>query len=346
MPAFKFDPAWTLTSVALLVALWVLHSFLIPLAWAFIIALASWPFYRRFAARLPRRFASNVTPLLFTVLVTLFILGPFAFAIGAVAAQAQTWAHEIVVAENQGLAPPDWLMATPLAGSWLFDQWSTVLGAPGGITRWLHRADSASLLAWAGSLGQFILRHTIIIAVTILGLFFLYRGGDPQAARLTQFIHDKLGQRGDAYFRKATDAIRAIMVGMIVVALIDGVLVGLAYKIAHVPSAEFWGAITGLLAMIPFLAYFVVAGAALVLVAQGAGAAAIAVFIWGMSVVFVADKIVRPALVGSTIDLGFFWVLLGTIGGLETFGLLGLFIGPVMLALAGALWRDSIAGAA
>jgi predicted PurR-regulated permease PerM len=99
-----------------------------------------------------------------------------------------------------------------------------------------------------------------------------------------------------------------------------------------------------MLAMIPFLAYFAVAGVALVLVAQGASAAAIAVFSWGAIVVFVADKLVRPALIGSTINLGFFWVLLGTLGGLETFGLLGLFIGPVILALAAALWHDSMGG--
>jgi predicted PurR-regulated permease PerM len=97
----------------------------------------------------------------------------------------------------------------------------------------------------------------------------------------------------------------------------------------------------GLLGMIPFLAYLAVAGVALVLFAKGAGAAATGVFVWDVVVVFVADKIVRPAIVGSTINLGFFWVLLGALGGLETFGLLGLFIGRLFWrwpACSGATW--------
>ena len=342
---FRFGPRWISTSLVLLLALWILRGFLVPLTWAVIIALATWPLYRRFSTWLPQRFSSNGIPLLFTALVTLFVVGPFGFAFVAVGTKAQAWAHEFIAADNHGISPPDWLTAIPLAGSWVLEQWNAILGTPGGASRWLHRAEAASLLGWAGSLGQFILHHTMIVAVTVLALFFLYRGGEPLAGRITQFIHDKLGQRADSYFLQATKATRAIMGGMIVVALINGVLVGLAYAVAHVPSPEFWGAITGLLAMIPFLAYFVVAGVALMLFAKGAGAAAVAVFVWGVTVVFVADNFIRPALAGSATGLGFFWVLLGGLGGLETFGLLGLIIGPVILALAGALWRDSVDGA-
>ncbi len=319
---FRLGPRWISTSLVLLLALWILRGFLVPLTWAVIIALATWPLYRRFSTWLPQRFSSNGIPLLFTALVTLFVVGPFGFAFVAVGTKAQAWAHEFIAADNHGISPPDWLTAIPLAGSWVLEQWNAILGTPGGASRWLHRAEAASLLGWAGSLGQFILHHTMIVAVTVLALFFIYRGGEPLAGRITQFIHDKLGQRADSYFLQATKATRAIMGG-----------------------TEFWGAITGLLAMIPFLAYFVVAGVALMLFAKGAGAAAVAVFVWGVTVVFVADNFIRPALAGSATGLGFFWVLLGGLGGLETFGLLGLIIGPVILALASALWRDSVDGA-
>ena len=334
---------WTLTTVVLLASLWVLRSFLIPLTWAFVIALATWPLYRRFAGRMPERFGTNLTPLTFTVLVTIVVLGPFGFAFIAVAGQAQALAHEIVAAENQGLLAPDWLAGIPLDDHWLQDQWNATLGTPGGITRWLHRTDSASLLGWAGSLGQIVGREAMIISVTVLALFFLYRGGEPLATRITGVIHERLGERGDTYFKQVTQEIRATMGGMIVVSLIDGVLLGLAYAVVQVPSAAVWGAITGLFAMIPFLAYFAVAAISLLLFAKGSGAAAIALFAWGVLVIFTADKIVRPALVGRAIKLGFVWILLGGLGGIETFGLLGLFLGPVILSLAGALWRDSLA---
>src|SRR5262249_38894338 len=328
--------------VVLVLALCILRSFLLPLAWAVVLALATWPLYRRFAARWPRRFAANGTPLVFTALITLFVLGPFGFAFITIGAQAQVWAREVAFAEQYGLAPPIWLAAIPLAGSWLVNHWNAVLGTPGGVTGLLQSAESASMIGRGASLGGFVLRHTAIIAFTILALFFLYRGGEPLAARTLQIVHQKLGPRGDRYFRQAALSIRATLGGMLVVSLIDGVLIGLAYEIAHVPSAAAWGAITGLLAMIPFVAYLAVAGVALVLIAKGAGAAALAVFAWGIFVVFVADKLVLPALLANTTRLGFFWALLGSLGGLAAFGLLGLFIGPAILALAAAIWRDSL----
>jgi predicted PurR-regulated permease PerM len=332
---------WTLTSVVFLLSLWVLRSFLIPLTWAFVIALATWPLYRRFTARLPRPFAAHLAPLLFTAMVTLLVLGPFGFAFIAVAGQAQTLLREIAIADSQGLTPPEWLAWFPLTGPSMLNYWNETLGTPGGVTKWLHQANSTALLGWAGSLGQIIARQSMIISITVLALFFLYRGGEPLAGRIVQSIHEHLGERGDAYLRQITEKIRATMGGMIVVALIDGVLLGSAYALLHVSSAAAWGAITGLFAMIPFLAYFVVAAMSLFLFAKGAGAAAIGLLVWGVAVIFLADKVVRPALIGRTIKLGFVWLLLGGLGGIEAFGLLGLFLGPVILSLAGALLHES-----
>src|SRR5215472_4001540 len=116
MPSLKRNRKWIPAAIALLFSLWLLRSFLVPLTWAFIIALASWPLYRRFRAHLPPRVGSNGAALLFTLLITLSVLGPFGFAFAAIGAQAQAWAHEIVVAEHQGLPPPEWLPVVPLAG--------------------------------------------------------------------------------------------------------------------------------------------------------------------------------------------------------------------------------------
>jgi len=340
--ALKFD--WSagsiLTLLVVLLALWTLRGFFVPLTWAGIIALASWPLYRRFAARLPSRFASNGTPLLFTALVTLFVLGPLALAVAAVAGQAQGLSHKIVVADQEGLVAPDWLIDFPLAGLWLEDRWRLVLGTPGGVSRWLQSEGSISVMGWAGSLGQLFLRHVLIIAFTVVALFFLYRGGVRLEQQVLRIVHDKLGSRGDAYFQQMVVAVRATVGGTLVVAALDGVLLGLAYAIAGVPSPAVWGAVTGLFAMIPYLAYVAVGAITLVLSAQGAGSAAVALCGFGVAVIFVSDKFIRPALTGRASHLGFFWVLLGGLSGLETFGLLGIFIGPVLLASAIALWRE------
>jgi len=333
---------WILTALALLLSLWLLRSFLAPLTWAFIVAAASWPHYCRFVALLSRRVGAAGTALLFTVLVTVLVLGPFVFALVAVVGHAEAWAHAIVLAEKQGLATPEWLPAMPLAGPWLVDQWNAVLGTPGGVSHWLNRTGSESLLGWVESAGGFVLRHVTIIVFTVLALFFLYRAGEPLADRIRRSIHDKLGPRGDASYQEITRAIRATFASMIVVSLVDGVLCGIAYAIAGLPSPHVWGAITGLLALIPFLAYLAVAAAALVLFAKGAIHATTIVLVWGVVVVFMADKFIRTMLVADTIRLGFLWVLVGGLAGVETFGLVGLFIGPVILATAGALLRDSL----
>lgn len=336
----EYRAGWLAGAIIVLLCLAILWSFVAPLAWASVIALASWPLYRRFAARFPRRFAASLTPLLFTVFVSLSVLGPMVFALGAVVAQAQTWAQELAVANREGLPPPARLEDVPVIGAWLMDQWHAILGTPGGVALWLQHADAPSLVGWAGSFGQFMAHHVFIVAFTVLVLFFVYRGGDALAAQIRRIAQARLGRRGESYLDQAVIAVRATVYGTIVVGLINGTLTGIAYALAGVPSAAVWGAVTGLLAMLPFLAYVAVAAVALVLAANGAGGAAFVALIVGVAIVFGTDKIVRPLLVGGAMKLGFLWVLLGSLGGFEALGLLGLFVGPVVLALGGTLLRE------
>jgi predicted PurR-regulated permease PerM len=135
-------------------------------------------------------------------------------------------------------------------------------------------------------------------------------------------------------------AVRAMVVSMVAVALFSGVLTGIVYAVAGIKHAAVWGAATGLFAMIPYLGYVVVAGVACSLAAGGAVTSALAVFVLGCTVHFVGDKIVRPVLVGSAVKLGFVWVLMGSLGGLELMGLLGVLLGPIVLALGSSLWRQ------
>jgi len=336
----NFNPRWLWAALVVLLSGWVLRSFFEPLAWASVIAVATWPIYRRFAQHLPGRVASNVSPLLFTVLVSLFVLGPMVFAFGAMVSEAHRWIDQIVVADKTGLASPAWLESVPLVGAKLTERWQAELGTPGGMSVWLQRADTSAALGWANTLGQFMAHHLFIVVFTILLLFFLYRGGDALALRVNHLLQDSLGDRGESYVELAIRAVRATVNGMVVVTLFDGVLTGITYALAGVQRAEVWGAVTGLFAMIPFLGYVAVAGVALALAVKGAVMAALAVCALGFFVVFAGDKIVRPMLVGGAVRLGFVWVLMGSLGGLELLGLLGLFVGPVVLALAGALWRD------
>ena len=334
-----FKARWFWAALVVLLSAWIIHFFFLPLAWASIVAIATWPLYRRFASHMPSRMASSATPLVFTILVSSLVLAPMVFAFGAVAVQAQSWLDKLALADKTGLAAPAWLESLPLVGSRFAERWHEVLGTPGGISGWLQRADSSAFFGWAQTLGAFAAYHLFVILFVLLLLFFIYRGGDEQALQLNHFLLDAIGDSAAPYLELAIHAVRATVVSMVAVALFDGVLTGILYAFAGVHHPAVWGAVTGLFALIPYLGYVAVVGAALSLLTDGAVAAALTVCAIGCIVHFVGDKILRPVLVGDAVKLGFLWALLASLGGLEVMGLLGVLVGPVVLALAASLWR-------
>jgi predicted PurR-regulated permease PerM len=198
----------------------------------------------------------------------------------------------------------------------------------------------AQLLVWAQSLGQFMARHVFIIAFTILVLFFLYQEGEYLAGGIRRVLRQRLGERAEAYLQLTTGALRASVNSMLVVGLFDGVATWIAYSFASAPHAGIWAAITGALALVPFLGYVAVIALALQLAIAGTGASASTVLALGTLILFVGDKVVRPSVARDGTRLPFVWVLMGCLGGFEAFGLIGLVIGPVALALTRELWEQ------
>jgi predicted PurR-regulated permease PerM len=132
--------------------------------------------------------------------------------------------------------------------------------------------------------------------------------------------------------------------GLVLVGLAEGFLMGIAYVLAGVPHATLFGLFTAIAAMVPFGAPLVFGIAALILLTQGSVVWAIAIGVTGMVVTFAADHFVRPTLIGNATRLPFLWVLLGILGGVETWGLLGLFLGPAIMAALSLLWREWAGG--
>ena len=137
-------------------------------------------------------------------------------------------------------------------------------------------------------------------------------------------------------------ALRASVNSMLIVGLFDGCATGLVYAIAGVTRAALWGAITGLLALVPFLGYVAVTALALQLAMTGATTPALVSFGLGCLVLFCGDKIVRPMVAGEGTHLRFVWFLMACLGGFEVLGLVGVVIGPVVLALARELWEQRV----
>ena len=338
----KLPPGWFYSASIVVLSVWILHSFIQAILAACVIAIASWPLYTRFAARLPRRIGRSSSSLIFTLAMTVFVLAPLMFAFGALLTQVQTLLLDIAAADRKGIAVPQWLENVPLIGAWLAARWQSGLASPGALRTWMERTDATALLTWAQSLGQFMVRHAFIIGFTILLLFFLYQEGESLAEGFRRVLRRRIGGHADGYVELATRAVRASVNSMLVVALFDGFVTGVAYAIAGVPHAAVWAALTGLLALVPFLAYGAVGALTLQLALTVTDTPPLLAFGLGCFILFCGDKVVRPMIARDGIRLRFVWVLMGCLGGFEVLGLIGLVIGPVVLTLARELWEQRV----
>lgn len=334
--------AWRLAgaTVVLAAAAWLLRGFIPALAWATIIAVATWPLYDRLYRGTQASGRTTGPALVFTGAVGALLLAPLLCALVVAGEEAEWVAGKLAIAEQAGLVPPAWLGRLPWVGADAMAVWLKVLGHPGGLGEWVHQWHPGAVVSWGELLGAQILHRAATLGFCLVTLFFLYRDGAALGRRLLRLAVLGLGEAGERYTLHALAAVRAAVNGLVLVAAGEGLLIWIGYALAGLHSSVMWGFATALLALVPFAAPVAVAAACLLLLAQGSTLAAAAVAAWSLTVLFVADHFIRPGLIGGSVRLPFLWVLLGILGGVETFGLLGLFIGPVVMALAVSLWRE------
>lgn len=333
----KLTPGRLLAAAIVVLAFWVVHGFTQALLAAGAIAIASWPLYVAFRARLPRLGQSSGAAI-FTIAITVFLLAPMVFACAALLGEAHALLHGLAAADSQEL--PHWLSNTPGFGPWLAARWEHQLALPGALSTLTQHADPGALLGLAQSLGQFTFRHALTLGFTVLLLGFLYQEGGSLARELTGVLRQAIGDRAERYVDVATHAVRASVNSMLAVGLFDTFATALAYAAAGAPRPLLWAAITGALAAVPFLGYAAVAALALELAIQGAPATALLAGALGCAVLLCGDKLVRPMVARDGVRLPFVWVLMGCIGGFGVLGLAGLAVGPVVLSLCGELWQQ------
>jgi len=333
----------TCFSLAIIVlAAFVTQRFFLPVVWAGILCIATWPMY----ARLLRLFNGRgiLASLAATVISALLFIVPLAIALTEAAREAPALAAWVADANNNGLAAPDWVLRVPLAGAAIHDWWVTTLSQPHGIAHLLQDGSVARLKSASEVLrnvGAHLMHRLIDIGFAFVTLFFFYKDGPALVRQLDAIGSHCVGRmRWNLYATKVPTAVRATVNGLVLVGLAEGLLLGVVYAFAGVPSAVLWGAATGILAIIPFgapVAFLAVAG---VLAMGGHMVAAIVIIAAGTIVLFVADHFVRPTIIGNATALPFLAVLFGILGGVETLGLVGLFIGPVVMTLFVTLWHE------
>jgi predicted PurR-regulated permease PerM len=329
-----------LAAALVLLGLWILRRVLPALAWATILAIALWPLYWRLLRAVPERRQRVLAPLAITSLVGLVLIVPLVYAAIEVARESGSLVQYLGELRHSGVPMPSWLPRLPGLGHQAADWWQANLSDPQTMKELLGRIYTNIPAKSASELGGEIVHRLIIFGFTLLTLFFLFREGAALSLQLLALSHRMLGPSGERVARHMIAAVHGTVTGLVLVGLAEGVLLGVAYAFAGLPHAVSIAALTGVLAVIPFGAPVAFCAAGLYLFARGSTAAAAAVVGFGFLVVFVADHFVRPFLIGGAARLPFLWVLLGILGGLETFGLLGLFLGPVVMAALISLWRE------
>lgn len=320
------------------ICVWMLWSFIPALTWALIIAVATWPIRER-CVRIGMQPATAAA--LLTVSLGILVTLPFVLFGAEITREAASIADIIDQARRGQLEPPNWLLQLPLVGTYAAEWWREHFATADTSKRFLDQTQSANALLWGRELGRWIIRRLLTLGFTLLTLFFLYRNGPNIATDAERLAVRLFGSPARRFGKYSIDAIRATVNGLVFVGLGEGLILGIAYAVCGVPHPITLGIATAIFGVVPFGAPVVLVFASLTLVVTSRIATGLVLLGIGLCAIFVADHAVRPALIGGSIQLPFLWALLGVFGGLEAFGLVGLFVGPAIIAVALTIWREA-----
>ncbi len=332
--------AGALAIVFVALGVYTLWNFLGALAWAGIFAIALWPLYDRALARFGNGRPNVLWPSVLTLSVALIFILPLGFVGLQFARESHAVTDWLRDAQQNGIAEPDMLRHLPFGQGELDDWWQQNLADPGSVGDFLRRTASGHVADLGRTLGEQVIRRLTLFVFTLLTLFFLFKDGHLLTRQMRRAAAHTFGPGGERVARQIIASVRGTVNGLVLVGLGEGVLLGVVYAVAGVPQPTVLGALTAVAAMIPFGGPIVFSLAALLLAAQDAIVWAIVVLAIGLVVTFLADHFVRPVLIGGATKLPFIWVLLGILGGVEMWGLLGLFLGPAIMAALILLWRE------
>jgi predicted PurR-regulated permease PerM len=346
-PSRRQSAAWLLLCTMLVGAgLYILANYLRALAWALILAVALWPFYERVRRQTSPAVTKEVLPILFTALVGSAVIVPFATLTVDIIREF----HEIVdygrSLEESGIPVPGFITRLPYGGQWVADRWHEHLSHAGWAKEILRQMNTSSTAQeLAANLGANAVHRVVNFGVCADALLFVSQRRDHIDAMSNRIGKAVWGTRGAYSLANgcvgARNRQRTRLRGDRRGHSAGGRLL---FHQSAAPD-NVWGA-TAIAATIPFAAAFAVGFAALVLLGSGGVGPAITVVLAGFAVIFVADHFVRPKLIGGATKLPFLWVLVGILGGIESFQLLGLFLGPAIMAALMLLWRELTASPA
>ncbi len=317
-------------------SLGILLPFLGALIWATTIVVATWPVLEALQRLLWGRRSLAVAVLTFVLLGVVFV--PFLAAVGTIVGNVDE-----VVAKAKALSTievppvaPEWVGKIPLVGNKAAETWARYGGRGLSDVAAAAAPFAAKAAKWfasqVGGIGLSLLHFLMTVIVAAV----LYSNGEEVAARVHRFARRLAGERGEAVVRLAGQAIRGIALGVVVTAVAQSLLAGLGLLVAGIPFAAALTAVSFILCIAQVGPILVLLPAVGYLFWSGQTGWGIALLVWTI-VVGTMDNFLRPVLIKKGADLPLVLVFAGVLGGLMTFGLIGIFVGPVVLAVAHTL---------
>lgn len=331
---------YVLIALLILLGAWMLERFLPALCWAVVLSIGTSKLYDRWLARFRGQRRQIWAALTFTSIVGVVLIAPLVYG-GFVAVKEAISLVRNLLESSKGGPPelPASLQHLPWLADWVHGMWLNYVGHTGAQAV----GAKPAVYAWSRMVGMQLLGRLSTLVFTLLTLYFVYLNRDRLQRDVPRVSRSLFGPTVEGLLTRAADAIRATVDGIVLVAVAEGAIMSGVYAAAGVHHPILFGAVTGIFAMVPFAAPAVFGAVALILWTDGAIAAAVSVFVAGAVVLFVADHFVRPMIIGEGAKLPFLWVLLGILGGIESFGLVGIFLGPALMAALVSLWRSWVA---
>ena len=317
----------------------LLKYFIVPVLWACIIAYMTWPMYKRI-----QRFCGEQRPTLSaSIMITIIVLViglPLTFAVFILQHEGRNLYFDLQRQLSSGnLSVPEFIRDLPIIGKEVSRTIRDINTDPSSV--------SQSISTWMQShmnYGKLVLneitRNLVKLGFAIMSLFFFYRDGQTIVEQVSKALHKIIGPRVHHYIDTISETTRAVVYGVGLTALAQAFLAGISYFVAGVPNPMVLTIVTFLFALIPFGPPVAYSAVSLWLFSQGQTMEAIGVMAWCVCIVSTADNVIRPLVISGATQIPFLLIMFGVLGGLASFGLVGLFIGPVILAILLAIWRE------
>lgn len=316
----------------------VLKYFIVPVLWAAIIAYITWPLYHSVQKLCGPRPTLSATIMISMVILVVGV--PLTFAIFMLQHEGRSLFYELQKQVFSGhLDVPQFIRDLPFIGKEVTRTLKEINTDPNSIVQnvsgWFQ-----SHLSYGRLVLSEISKNIFKLCFAVMSLFFFYRDGQTILSQVSKALEMVIGPRIHHYLDTISETTRAVLYGVGLTAVAQALLAGISYFVAGVPNPMVLTIVTFLFALIPFGPPVAYSAVSLWLFSQGQTIEAIGVMAWGVCVVSTADNVIRPLVISGATQIPFLLIMFGVLGGLASFGMIGLFIGPVILAVLLAIWRE------